>query len=141
MTPSPARRQHGAALLALLAVIMLGGAWWLLSAIQPTNRVALERQHNAKILREAKLAVLGWVAQNAANPTTADFNPGKLPCPEALGNFTVPPSTNEGTMQGFCAGITGTAVGRLPWKSLGIDKPLDADGEVLWYVVGHTACG
>jgi hypothetical protein len=133
MTASPARRQRGAALLALLAVIMLGGAWWLLSAIQPANRVTLERQHNAKILREAKQAVLGWVAQNAMDRT--DFNPGKLPCPEALGSFTVPPSTGEGTMQGFCAGA-GTAVGRLPWKSLGIEKPFDADGEVLWYVVG-----
>ena len=128
----PARRQHGAALLALVAVIMLGGIWWLLYAMQPANRVVLERDHNAKILLEAKQAVLGWVAKNAAD--TADWNPGKLPCPEALGNFTVATSANEGVMQGFCAGAA-TAVGRLPWKSLGIDKPYDVTGEVLWYVV------
>ena len=37
--------------------------------------------------------------------------------------------------RGSCAGAP-TAVGRLPWKSLGIDKPYDASGDVVWYVVG-----
>jgi len=132
MTASPARRQHGAALLALVAVLMIGGVWWLLSAIQPVNRVVLERDHNAKALRDAKQAVLGWVVKNAADPS--DWNPGKLPCPEALGNFQVPPAAGEGVMQGLCAGAP-TAVGRIPWRSLGIDKPYDVTGEVLWYVV------
>ncbi|HUQ24060.1 MAG TPA: hypothetical protein VM140_00220, partial [Burkholderiales bacterium] len=132
MTASPARRQCGAALLALVALIMIGGVWFLLYAIQPVNRIVLERDHNAKILREAKQAILGWVVKNAADPS--DWNPGKLPCPEALGNFTVPPAAGEGVMQGFCAGAP-TAVGRIPWKSLGIDKPYDVTGEVLWYVV------
>ena len=131
MTASP-RRQHGAALLALMAIIMLGGMWFLLYVVQPVNRVVAEREHNAKVLYEAKQAVLGWVVKNALDST--DWNPGKLPCPEALGNFTVPPNASEGTMQGFCGGAV-TAVGRVPWKSLGIDKPYDATGEVLWYVV------
>jgi hypothetical protein len=126
------RRQLGAALLALLGVVMLGGAWFLLYAVQPANRIVLDREHNAQVLREAKLAVLGWAVQNAMDST--DWNPGKLPCPEALGNFTVPPSASEGTMQGFCGGA-GAAFGRLPWKSLGIERPQDASGEVLWYVV------
>jgi len=128
-----ARRQRGAALIALVAIFLLGGLWWLLAALTPVSRASIEATHNTKLLREAKQAVLGWVAQNAAD--TTDWNPGKLPCPEALGNFQMPPSTSEGVMQGFCAGAAGTAVGRLPWKSLGLDKPYDANGEVLWYVV------
>jgi hypothetical protein len=133
MTAVPARRQRGAALLALVAVIMVGGLWWLLVALTPVNRLSLEREHNARVLAIAKQAVLGWVVANAAD--TADPNPGKLPCPEALGNFTLnPPAAMEGVVQGFCAGAA-TAVGRLPWKSLGIDKPHDASGEVLWLVV------
>lgn len=119
--------------MAMLAILVLGASWWLVSAVQnPVNRTALERAQNARVLAEAKQAVLGWVAQNAAD--TTDWNPGKLPCPEALGNFQVPPAAGEGVLQGFCAGAA-TAVGRLPWKSLGIDKPYDASGEVLWYVV------
>src|SRR5204862_5387390 len=100
-------RERGAALLALLAVIVLGSLGYLLAVVTPVNRVALEREHNARLLREAKEAVLGWAAANAAD--TSDPNPGKLPCPEALGNFTYPPSSSEGVMQGFCAGSS-TAV-------------------------------
>jgi hypothetical protein len=117
----------------MLAVLILGAAWWTVTAISnPINRVADERSHNARVLAQAKQALLGWVSQNAAD--ASEVNPGKLPCPEALGNFVVPPSANEGVMQGFCAGAA-TAVGRLPWRSLGLDKPYDASGEVLWYVV------
>jgi hypothetical protein len=126
------RRQRGAALFALLLVTVVGALGYLLAVVTPVNRVVLEREHNARLLREAKDAVLGWAVANAAD--TSDPNPGKLPCPEALGNFTNPPSSNEGVMQGFCAGAS-TAVGRLPWRSLGIEKPYDASGEVLWYVV------
>jgi len=126
------RRQRGAALFALLLVTVVGTLGYLLAVVTPVNRVVLEREHNARLLREAKDAVLGWAVTNAADP--GDPNPGKLPCPEALGNFTQPPSANEGVMQGFCAGAA-TAAGRLPWRSLGIDKPYDASGEVLWYVV------
>jgi hypothetical protein len=127
------KKQRGAALMVMLAVLILGAAWWTVTAISnPINRIADERSHNAKVLSQAKQALLGWVAQNASN--ASEVNPGKLPCPEALGNFLVPPSASEGVMQGFCAGAV-TAVGRLPWRSLGLDKPYDASGEVLWYVV------
>ena len=131
---NPRRRQVGAALLALVAVIMVGGLWWLLSVMTPVNRAVLEREQNGKLLREAKQAVLGWVVQNAADQT--DWNPGKLPCPESLASFTVPPGANEGVRQSSCAGAA-AAIGRLPWKSLGIEKPVDASGEALWYVVGQ----
>ena len=136
MIPVRARpaRERGAVLLLMLAIVVLGAASWLYSTLgTEANRTASEREHNAKVLREAKDAVLGWVARNAAD--TTDVNPGKLPCPEALGNFQMPPDlTNEGVTQGFCGG-SAAAVGRLPWRSLGIDKPYDATGEVLWFVV------
>ena len=127
-----AKRQRGAALLVLLSVVVIGGVWLLLAAMTPNNRVTLDRDYNARLLRQAKDALLGWAAANASD--TTDINPGRLPCPEALGNFTNPPAANEGVMAGFCAGAA-TAVGRLPWRSLGLDKPYDASGEVLWYVV------
>jgi hypothetical protein len=127
MTASPARRQHGAALLALLAMIMVGGAWWLLSVIQPVNRLALERAKNAPVLMQAKQALLGWSATEAI--LKSELNPGRLPCPEAPGYIG---TANEGIMASNC---TLPAIGRLPWRSLGIDQPRDATGEPLWYIV------
>ena len=124
------RRAHqsGAALMAMLAVLILGAAWWTVTLIStPINRVALDRTHNARILQEAKSALMGYVAHRTAMTTEND--PGRLPCPEAAGNIG---TANEGIAAGNCAL---PAVGRLPWRTLGLDKWRDIAGEPLWYVV------
>jgi hypothetical protein len=124
------RRAHqsGAALMAMLAVLILGAAWWTVTLIStPINRAALDRTHNARILQEAKSALMGYVAHRAAMTTEND--PGRLPCPEAAGNIG---TANEGIAAGNCAL---PAVGRLPWRTLGLDKWRDIAGEPLWYVV------
>jgi len=122
------RRQRGMAALALLVVLILGSLWWLVSALStPANRTALKRDHNAKVLQQAKAALIGYVAQQAARSDEND--PGALPCPEAPGNIG---GANEGIAAGNC---TLPAVGRLPWRTLGLDKLHDASTEPLWYVV------
>jgi hypothetical protein len=88
--------------------------------------VGIDREHNAKALAQAKQALIGWLALNAAG---TDANPGRLPCPEAPGDYG---TVNEGRAAGNC---TLPAVGRLPWRTLGLDKLTDAAGEPLWYVV------
>ncbi|HEX6157795.1 MAG TPA: hypothetical protein VFZ54_17350, partial [Burkholderiales bacterium] len=121
-------RQRGAALMAMLAVLILGAAWWAVTALStPVDRTASERLHNARILQEAKSALLGYVAHRAAMTTEND--PGRLPCPEAAGNIG---TANEGIASGNC---TLPAIGRLPWRTLGLDKWRDVAGEPLWYVV------
>jgi hypothetical protein len=132
------KAQRGVALIALVAVLVLGASWYLVSALNAaSNRTAIDRGHNAKLLAEAKQALLGWAAQQAADSTTVgglgtvgEVNPGRLPCAEPAGNIG---TANEGVMASSCG--SGTEIGRLPWKSLGLLKPLDADGEPLWYVV------
>lgn len=124
----PRSHQGGAALMAMLAVLILGAAWWAVSVVStPINRTALDRTHNARILQEAKSALIGYVAHRAAMTTEND--PGRLPCPEAAGNIG---TANEGIAAGNCAL---PAVGRLPWRTLGLDKWRDIAGEPLWYVV------
>lgn len=117
----------------LLAVLALGGSWWLINALRtPINRVTIERDHNARVLADAKQALLGQVAMLAAD-STENF-PGRLPCPE--------PAAHVGTAyEGISApyltsgATTCSNVGRLPWRTLGIDELRDAAGEPLWYVV------
>jgi hypothetical protein len=129
-------RQRGAALIAMLAVIVLGSSWWLVSALStPTNRTALDAEHNARVLSQAKSALLGYVAHRAL--MAAENHPGRLPCPEAPGFQNNHDGTNyivddDGVAAGSC---TLPAVGRLPWRTLGLDKLTDTAGEPLWYVV------
>jgi hypothetical protein len=122
-------RQQGAALLLLLAVLTLGGMWYMISGLHAASGdfKAANRRHNAAVLAQAKRALVGYVAHQAA--VSGENNPGAFLCPEAAANIG---TGNEGLAPGNC---TLPAVGRLPWKTLGIEKLLDASGEPLWYVV------
>ena len=130
MNPARARRERGAALLALLAVIALGGSWYLVSRLNAESgvRSAITKARNAEVLNRAKQALIGYVAAQAAN--AGEDNPGTLPCPEAAGYFDNP--ANEGQAASSC---TLPKVGRFPWRTIGTEKLVDASGEPLWYVV------
>ncbi len=125
-----AKRQRGAALLAMLAVIMLGSSWYLVSRLnaESGSRAAVNQVRNAEVLNRAKLALIGYVAAQAAN--SGEDNPGALPCPEAAGYFDNP--SQEGQT---ASGCTLPKVGRFPWRTIGTEKLVDASGEPLWYVV------
>lgn len=127
-----AKRQRGIALIALLAVIALGTSWMLLTRLNAeSNQVtAVTRQRNAEVLNKAKQALIGYVAQQTAKSNEND--PGALPCPESPGSFGDP--ANEGIAAGSCSL---PVVGRLPWRTLGVDKLVDTAGEPLWYVVAN----
>jgi hypothetical protein len=51
-----------------------------------------------------------------------------MPCPES------PTLANPGQSAGSCS-ATAIEVGRLPWKTLGIDQLSDGQGEPLWYMM------
>jgi hypothetical protein len=122
------RAQRGIALLVMLVIIVTGASWMMVSGLNAaSNRTALNRQDNARILAEAKHALVGWMITKAIE--AGENNPGRLPCPEAAAYIG---TTNEGIAAGNC---TLPAVGRLPWRTLGLPKLLDAAGEPLWYVV------
>lgn len=125
------RRQRGIALLALLAILVIGGTWYLVTRMQQVsaNRTAAERTRNAQVLNKAKQALIGYVIAQANHAN--ENNPGALPCPEAPTSFNATNGT-DGKMASSC---TLPAVGRFPWRSIGADKMVDAAGEPLWYVV------
>ena len=122
------RTQRGIALLGLLAVAVMVFAYVLTSRLNAASRfVAIDRDHNAKVMSQAKQALIGHMAQQAA--MTGENNPGHLPCPEAPANFG---TANEGIEAPFCSA---QAIGRLPWRTLGLERLVDAAGEPLWYAV------
>lgn len=124
------RSQRGAALLALLAVAVMTFGYVLASRLNAASQFAASnREHNAQVLAQAKRALIGWMISNAASN---DGNPGRLPCPEAPANYADATQTSQGVTAPNC---TLPAVGRLPWRTLGLEKLVDASGEPLWYVV------
>jgi hypothetical protein len=66
------------------------------------------------------------IAHAVTGGIAAGTRPGEFPCPD---------KNNDGIAETACA--TG-ALGRIPWKTLGIPAPRDAEGEILWYAVGST---
>ncbi len=130
MKPRPASRrsQRGLALLGLLAVIVMVFAYVITSRLNAASQfVALDREQNAQVMSRAKAALIGYVAQQAS--LANEKNPGRLPCPEAPGYYG---TASEGIAAGNCSL---PAVGRLPWRTLGLEKLTDVAGEPLWYVV------
>jgi hypothetical protein len=123
------RRQRGVALLVMVTIIALGASWLFVTALSnaSASRNALGREDNGRVLAEAKHALAGWMIRQAIE--AGENNPGRLPCPEAAGYIG---TANEGIAAGNC---TLPAIGRLPWRTLGLPKLRDASGEPLWYVV------
>jgi hypothetical protein len=136
MKSRSAKRQKGMALLALLLVIMLGASWFLVRRLnaESGSMTAIRASKNAEILKRAKQALIGYVAAQAVK--AGENRPGALPCPEAPADFNV--SGSEGTISYPCSL---PIVGRFPWRSLGLDKLVDASGEPLWYAVASGWAG
>lgn len=142
----PNRERGGVAILLLLAVIALGGTYYLISGVNAMSmqRKALVQERNAAVLNRAKQALIGYVAAQAAKgmPFPED-NPGALPCPEHP--WYIGLSDKEGGA-GPSIGVAnpgyGTAncssIGRFPWRTIGTEKLVDGSGEPLWYAVGPT---
>jgi hypothetical protein len=122
------KRQAGSALLLVLVIIVLSATYLFVNQLNASNYVATRRERNAEVLNQAKQALIGYVAMRAGQ--TGENDPGSLPCPEPAAYYTS--AANEGEAAGNCSL---PAIGRLPWRTLGLDKLVDASGEPLWYVV------
>lgn len=112
------------ALLLLLLIIVGVGVPLLLSASAPQQQKLGMDAKTQTALRQTKEALIAW---SATHPST----PGRLPCPEDTSLIGTP---NEGNALPSCSN-SATHVGRIPWRTLGIDNLHDATGEPLWYVL------
>ena len=128
--PASRARQRGAALLVIAALLILGVAWGAFAAIKRGTVSPQEREVlTGQALLAAKQALLAYAAQYAAR--TDHDKPGRMPCPEALSSIGTAAEGDE------AAGCNNAAanLGRLPWRTLGIDRLDDGSGEPLWYAL------
>ena len=129
--------QRGFAMIALLALAALISAFLIASALSLTSAgVSNEREDRSmSALRKAKAALIAYAANEQwqlyralpSVPPAAYFQPGALPCPD---------QDDDGDADCFGSN-TASMIGRLPFKTLGIDDLRDASGERLWYALSH----
>jgi hypothetical protein len=138
--PASRGRQRGLALLFLLILIGLAGAFFLVNTMNKSSAdLSLARdQKTQAALDRAKQALLTYAATVGAENSmdaskTKPGVPGYLPCPDQ-GSVMLP----EGSQAGTCGSALVSAIGKLPWYSLGLEPLRDASGECLWYAVSGT---
>ncbi|MCS3904423.1 hypothetical protein J2T55_002459 [Methylohalomonas lacus] len=131
MCRGTAARQRGAALLALILLIVAGSAWMLLENLNATAIQNQRDEHDARVLAEAKDALIAYALTHSDINSAGEF--GFLPCPD-----TGVDALDEGISHWHC-GMGDekykNVLGKLPWKSLGTQTLRDSSGECLWYLV------
>lgn len=115
----PAAGQHGQAFLLSVLVLFMGVAAIVYNfATRATNDIK-KGETTAVALAQARDALIGYAASSSTQP-------GVLPCPD---------NDNDGSADAPCGVLGATALGRLPWRTLGMDSLRDGSAECLWYAV------
>lgn len=130
--------QRGAALLILLAVVSTAIIYAVVAGLNHSAG-ELARARNLKTyaaLAQAKEALITYAVTYKDTHDDAGSNsytvPGFLPCPDPG------PTNAEGQAAANCGSRLVSAMGKLPWKTLGLDALKDGSGECLWYAVSGT---
>ena len=124
--PGSLNRQNGAALLVLVFFVVLAATSVLLSRLNTATKGPVQNNaQNARVLLEAKAALLGYAISNPG-----EF--GFLPCPDKG------TAANEGQGALTCDGANENSIGRFPWRSLELAALKDGDDECLWYAVSGS---
>jgi hypothetical protein len=128
-------RQRGVALLLLLAIVGMATLFALVAGLSKSaGDLARARERKTyAALAQAKAALIAYAVtykDTHDKPGSSYTVPGYLPCPD-LGS----PLFDEGTAAGSCGASLVSAIGRLPWRTLGLDALEDGSGECLWYAV------
>jgi len=128
--PTPPGRLHGQALIAALLVITVLAASGLLAGGELRARAAA-RAHARSIdaLATARAALIGYAISYAETHRGEGY--GFLPCPDGGNSGSTP--------IGACGARGTAAIGRLPWRTLGLPELRDGWGECLWYAVAGSA--
>ena len=128
------RREHGAALLIMLTIIVIGAAFLLVSSLNKANHQIERGKITAAALAQAKDALIGYAVANTATP-------GGLPFPDRNndGNYD---GSGDCVTSGFDSALH--LLGKWPsYQEQGCGAPVsafgmpltDRHGETLWYAV------
>ncbi len=132
-------KQFGIALIGMMAVLVLIATTITIQFFNRSNLIELKNKKTHQVLVEAKHALLAFSTQTISKTfnqvpldcgasTTNCPRPGELPCPD---------TDNDGISDGPC-NTQVKRLGRLPWKTLGLNDLRDGSGEHLWYALSNN---
>lgn len=143
---SPRGNHAGFVLIALIALLAMGGLYFFVSNLSSEFIQARRQQQTGDALQQAREALLGYAVRfRELNPRSSDNALvevyGYLPLPDLGSSRNNNVScTGEGC---DAANFTGnaantTVIGRFPWSTLGTGPLRDSHGECLWYAVSGS---
>jgi hypothetical protein len=115
-------RQHGAALMVMLVILIIGAAAILVTRLNSTTIKIARDNTTAEALAQARDALIGRAVSDPSSP-------GSLPCPD---------TSDDGSAELFSGTDCPSYIGRLPWKTLGLPDLRDGSGEELWYALSPS---
>ena len=124
----PFKKQTGAALLALMLVLIIVSSYFLVTKLNTNLAKTRQSEETGLALSAAKNALIGY-AVSYPDKVNSSFGSGYLPCPDI---------TNNGSAGGSCSLNGTTSIGRFPYKTLEAEDLRDGHGERLWYVVSDN---
>lgn len=144
--------QHGAALIVMLVILVMGALTFLVSSLNRSELRIQQNQSSSQILAHTKEEVMGNIMSGIDGQI-----PGNLLTPDMLSGVETPAYNYDGTANYGCldASVPGSTpvpglplinsganmrcLGRLPWKAYGmsISSPSEHDplGIMPWYAV------
>jgi len=117
-------RQHGAALMVMLVILVVGAAAILVGTLSSSSLQIERNKTTADALAKARNALIGYAVSDGNRP-------GELPCPDVNDDGMI-------TLADYSGSNCASPIGRLPWKTLGLTELRDGNGEHLWYAVSKA---
>lgn len=126
------KAQTGAALLALMLVLIIGSSYFLVTKLNVNLILSRQSEETGLALSVAKDALIGY-AVSYPDKVNSNSGPGYLPCPDI---------TNNGSAGGSCSldntNTPITSIGRFPYATLESEDLRDNHGERFWYVISDN---
>lgn len=124
------KAQTGAALLALMLVLIIGSSYFLVTKLNTNLALTQQYEETGIALSAAKNALIGYAVSYPDRVNPGD-GPGYLPCPDI---------DNDGDAEGSCAlaGPINWTRGRFPFETLELSEMRDSSGARLWYTLSEN---
>lgn len=117
------KNSRGFVLLVMLSLIIALFTVMAISRLSVNTNQLKQRSATLKAMTKTRDSIMAF----ALSQQTPQTPPGTLPCPDTDGDGLV----NRSLVTGICT----NRLGLVPFRSLGIEEPLDSAGAPLWYAI------